>query len=73
MKFPCGQQNLSARDARFVVYRKNLNRGPADSGAADEHRSVPAEIRIPIIGSRVEQTSQFAAFGIQAGDVRTLV
>ena len=66
-------QKAPVLDPFHDVDFENYDRRPPDSGLANQHRSVPLEVVIPPIRTRIEETNKGIGVGIIPRDVRPFV
>jgi hypothetical protein len=55
------------------VYGQYINRGSSNCCASSQVRTVPKEMIMPSVTTRMEKTSDFTCFYINTGNIRTLV
>jgi hypothetical protein len=56
-----------------MIDLEQINRDAAGMGASDQNRTLPLEMAVPAILSRIEETHHPPGLRVQAADVRALV
>jgi hypothetical protein len=65
-------QSRTRQDSVLVINPQCRDRAACDRRQANQHRSVPFEVILPIVCPGIEKANYFTAFRINAGNVRPL-
>jgi hypothetical protein len=72
-QFPVADQSFANRNPIRVINCQYNDRRPANRRFAEEYRALPYEMIFPRVAPGMEQSRQFARFGVDPGDVGPFV